>query len=679
MMKVKDGSTKIDTFNDLLQSQINYYFNNTFFDGDSEGLFQAISDSYDSYEKDSKALKYANERQAHLEVSQQIAHIGSWELILEDTEHINNNTLIWSDETYRILGYDPQSIKPSALFFFKMMHPDDLPSLHEALIRGITEGIPYNLVVRIILNDGEEKIIQTRSVTTLDPVTGRPVKLSGTIQDITDRKKAEEQLNKANHELRTLFNNMQEAFFSIDITTMRQLQMSPACEDIYGYPRQAFIENPNLWHELILEEDKPLIEVIDRDLYAGKSSTYVYRVKDKNGKIKWLESRLTPTLKEGTLVRIDGTTADITKRKEAEIALRDSEYRFRCIIQHSFDAIYILNEKAEIIFSSDSIYRITGYKPEEVTGIPAIEFVHPDYKKDTLNTWNELLEKPGETRTLQYKRLKKNAGYIWCEGVFTNLMHEPAVKGMVINFRDITERISDIEALKATNEDLKKSNMELDRFVYSVSHDLRAPLSSMLGVLQLVQSEVTEPAVLSDLDLLEGSIKKLDSFILDILDYSKNSRLDQKREEIHFRDIVKDVLDHLKYMGAGTSNIDIKVSINEEFILYSDRGRINIILNNLISNAIRYSNPSSLLPFVHIDIKTTEQGARISVKDNGIGINKENHLKVFDIFYRVASNSLGSGLGLYIVKEAVSKLNGTVSLLSAAGEGSEFIIYIPNS
>jgi signal transduction histidine kinase len=236
-----------------------------------------------------------------------------------------------------------------------------------------------------------------------------------------------------------------------------------------------------------------------------------------------------------------------------------------------------------------------------------------------------------------------------------------------------------LDTLKATNEDLKKSNMELDRFVYSVSHDLRAPLSSMLGVLQLIQSDVKDPGVLSDLDLLEGSIKKLDGFILDILDYSKNSRLEIKKDVIVFDTIVADVLSHLKYMGAGNANIDIRVNINEEFILYSDKSRINIILNNLISNAIRYSNPAAAHPFVEINIHTSASGAIIAVKDNGVGINQNNQSKVFDIFYRVSGNSIGSGLGLYIVKETVTKLHGTIKLISSPGEGSEFIIYIPNS
>lgn len=648
--------------NRFLQQQIEQYLGDHIPENLSAFL-GVISDSYDRYEKERSLF----------EASQQVAHIGSWEL------DIINNHLTWSDETYRILGYAPQSFPATPEFFFNCLDPDDVEAMRLKVELAINSGIPFDTEHRIILPDGTKKIIQSRSEVLIDRTTSKPYRMFGTIKDITSRKKADEQLVNANNELRTLFENMQEAFFSVDMQTMKQLQMSPACEKVYGYPMEAFQQNPNLWFDLIIDEDKQAIEAVTTDLNAGRSSILIYRIRDKNGDIRWLESKLTPTLKDGILMRIDGATSDITKRKNAEIALRDSEYRFRCIIQHSSDAMFILNKKGEIIFSSDSLFRITGYTPEEVIGNKDIQFIHPDYKNIVKNAWYKLLKDTGKTKTINYKRLKKDGSYIWCEGVMTNLMHEPAVQGTIVNFRDITERMDYLDALRASNEDLKKSNMELDRFVYSVSHDLRAPLSSMLGVLQLIQSDVTDPSVLSDLDLLEGSIKKLDGFILDILDYSKNSRLDIKKDIIIFDTMVADVLSHLKYMGAGNANIDIKVNVNEGFIFYSDKSRIYIILNNLISNAIRYSNPAATHPFVEINIQTSASGATIAVKDNGIGISENNQSKIFDIFYRVSGNSIGSGLGLYIVKETVTKLHGNIKLVSSLGEGSEFIIHIPNS
>jgi signal transduction histidine kinase len=235
------------------------------------------------------------------------------------------------------------------------------------------------------------------------------------------------------------------------------------------------------------------------------------------------------------------------------------------------------------------------------------------------------------------------------------------------------------KALLQSNDELKKSNKELDSFVYSVSHDLRAPLSSMLGVVGLCEMAPLDPFMEKNVGLLKTSIKKLDGFIMDILDYSRNSRLEVESQEIHFSDLLSDISGNLKFMGGDDQRkVDIRTSIRNGVAFYSDKSRIGIILNNLISNSIRYQNPQATDPFVEVHVDVSESAVDIWVKDNGIGINKENQEKVFNMFYRVSSNSIGSGLGLYIVKEAVEKLNGRIELRSEPGNGCEFSIHLPN-
>jgi signal transduction histidine kinase len=235
------------------------------------------------------------------------------------------------------------------------------------------------------------------------------------------------------------------------------------------------------------------------------------------------------------------------------------------------------------------------------------------------------------------------------------------------------------KALLQSNEDLKKSNKELDSFVYIVSHDLRAPLSSMLGVVGLCEMNTSEPLMQKNIALLKTSIKKLDGFIIDILDYSRNSRLEVDRQEIHFSDLLTDISNNLKFMGIDDQKkVEIRTTIRNGVAFYSDKSRLNIILNNLISNAIRYQNPEAPDPFVEINVHVSESTAKIRVKDNGIGIDEKNQAKVFNMFYRVSNKSIGSGLGLYIVKEAVEKLQGVLELRSEIGKGTEFVIDLPN-
>jgi signal transduction histidine kinase len=235
------------------------------------------------------------------------------------------------------------------------------------------------------------------------------------------------------------------------------------------------------------------------------------------------------------------------------------------------------------------------------------------------------------------------------------------------------------KALLQSNQELKKSNKELDSFVYSVSHDLRAPLSSMLGVIGICEMGTLDPFMTKNVSLLKSSIKKLDGFIMDILDYSRNSRQEVDREEIHFSDLLTDISNNLKFMGSDEQRkVDIKTNIRNGIAFYSDKTRINIILNNLISNSIRYQNPQIPDPLVEINVEVSEYAANILVKDNGIGIDRDNQEKVFNMFYRISSKSIGSGLGLYIVKEAIEKLNGSIELRSEIGKGTEFIIHLPN-
>jgi signal transduction histidine kinase len=238
---------------------------------------------------------------------------------------------------------------------------------------------------------------------------------------------------------------------------------------------------------------------------------------------------------------------------------------------------------------------------------------------------------------------------------------------------DLTFRKREIE-----NQELKTANYELDRFVYSTSHDLRAPLNSMMGLIEVAADESSEKETRQYLEMLKKSAKKLDGFICDILDYSRNSRMEVNKEQINFRELLNEIIENLKFMGDSNSNVDFMVDITDDGPVYADKNRLITILNNLISNAIRYQNTKIQNRFVHIKIEVFETKTKIMIQDNGIGIPKEFQSKIFDMFYRVSNESVGSGLGLYIVKEAVNKLNGTIEVQSEVGEGTTFSIFIPN-
>jgi len=226
---------------------------------------------------------------------------------------------------------------------------------------------------------------------------------------------------------------------------------------------------------------------------------------------------------------------------------------------------------------------------------------------------------------------------------------------------------------KSTNKQLRKTNQELDSFVYSVSHDLRAPISSVLGLLNLAKSEKDQQMLQRYLEMMSKSVTQQDLFIKDILNLSRNSRLELNQTEINFDEMISDIFEQLRYINH--QEVDKSINIEQQAPFFSDESRLKVVFNNLISNAIRYHNGNK--PKVEVDIQVKPKYAYISVKDNGIGIAKEHLNNVFKMFYRATDTNHGSGLGLYIVKETIEKLSGSVKIKSEQRQGTEVLLKIP--
>jgi PAS domain S-box-containing protein len=247
----------------------------------------------------------------------------------------------------------------------------------------------------------------------------------------------------------------------------------------------------------------------------------------------------------------------------------------------------------------------------------------------------------------------------------------------LVNIIDDTKRKEAEEALELQNIQLKKTNSELDSFVYSASHELRAPLASVLGLINLILTEENKPSLVASLNMMEKSVKRLDDFIKDIIEYSRNIHLKVNVENINFTNLIESSIESFWYL-ENMSKIEVKISIDDKIDFASDNKRISILLNNFISNAIKYHDVSKKEPSIWITIKTSKKEAIIEIKDNGLGMAEEQLDKIFDMFYRISSQIMGSGIGLFIVKEVLGKLNGTIEVKSILGEGSIFTLKIPN-
>lgn len=243
-----------------------------------------------------------------------------------------------------------------------------------------------------------------------------------------------------------------------------------------------------------------------------------------------------------------------------------------------------------------------------------------------------------------------------------------------------SQRLEAELALRNQNEELTKINQELDSFVYSVSHDLRAPLRSLLGLLNIsIKDERPRDTVYDTyFRMMENSVKKLDDTLKDILEYSRNARNELTLERIDLDELIQSCISKLEYI-QGFNQVRIEINrVGMETPFLSDRYRLSVVISNLLSNAIKYRDPEKSESRLKIDINVTESMVILIFQDNGIGIDETLLSKIFNMFFRGTERSDGAGLGLYIIKETVQKLRGTIDVTSTLGIGSKFVISIPN-
>jgi two-component system response regulator PhcR len=223
--------------------------------------------------------------------------------------------------------------------------------------------------------------------------------------------------------------------------------------------------------------------------------------------------------------------------------------------------------------------------------------------------------------------------------------------------------------------ELEKTNDELNRFIYSISHELRAPLVSVIGIVNLVKMENFYHSSGEYWSLIESCSNKLDYYIQKTLQYYKNNKTQAEETEIEFKLLVTELIDLYAYANKDTQ---FTVNVNQILPFVGDLFRIEVILGNLISNAIKYQKVNEINKKVGISIDVTHEFAEIIITDNGVGILNEHLEKIFTQFFK-SKNHHGSGLGLFIVKEALNKINGRIAVSSSIDHGTTFKITIPNA
>ncbi len=487
----------------------------------------------------------------------------------------------------------------------------------------------------------------------------------GIIQDITEQKNLEEIQLQSEQRYEDLVENIPLGIFILVDNKIHSVNECGA--KILGAAKPEALIGKNYFDFVHPDKKQKSMERADSILSGKKVPVIEQKLIRLDNRVIDVEASAIPFNYNGSPA-IQVILKDLTDQKITLNAIKKSESLFSQLFSVSPMAIVMLDKEGYVKEVNEGFEKMFGYGTRELAGKSLNQFIVPNELTTEGNDLNTLISSQRVVR-IETKRIHKNGNILSVIIYGLPITVDNEAIGIFGLYVDFTEQ-------KKIEEELKIRNIELDNFVYKVSHDLRAPLSSVRGLVNLAALPDNTDNLKDYLTIIGSKVEQLDHFITDVLSHSKNLKLDIKIEPIDLRQLIDQTFTELSYL-KGADEIIRSVKI-EGVKFYSDRWRLGEILRNLISNAIKYRNFTRTDSEIIIDINIKPESATISFKDNGIGISQENLEKIFNMFYRASEQSDGSGLGLYIVKNAIDKLNGTIEVTSKEFEFTNFTIHLPN-
>lgn len=482
--------------------------------------------------------------------------------------------------------------------------------------------------------------------------------------DVTRRRRADAELHFQTH----LLSQIQKAIVGLD-NDARINYWNTGSEKLFGWQASEIMGKPVTdayqykWTNA--EDESYVLETIRQTGACTVEMEFVLR----DGKIIPVElnSQITYDAR-GTQTGWLAIIRDISERKKAEEERQRYAQRQVSILESITDAMLALDHAQCITYFNRRAEEVLGVTREEVLQKNIWEL----YPTAVNTAFHEAYLKVIRTRTAAHVEDYFPALDMWLE------VHSyPSAEGGSVYFRNISERKHTEATLKNALAELQKRNHELDNYVYKVSHDLRAPLLSILGLINLMKIEQIPGATHQYVQLIESRIHKADHFIQSVLNHSRILHATIEISPLDFRQLVAEVFDELRFMPH-SEQIDLHVQVIGEEILYSDSFCLSIVLKNLLANTIKYLNPYAEGSFLRINLQVNTQEAILTVADNGMGINAAYLPSIFNMFFRGTDKSDGSGLGLYIVKQTLERIGGSIRVESELGKGTTFIITLKN-
>lgn len=406
----------------------------------------------------------------------------------------------------------------------------------------------------------------------------------------------------------------------------------------------------------------------------------------KDGSFFWGQLYVSAVLHEDEPVKfVSGVINDITEKKQAEELLLTTQARQEAMIANITDVIAILDLQGINLYKSPNVERIFGWKPGELIGKSCSENIHPDHLEDARRFFEYILESANRSGVLEVRYKTKSGEYKWIEVSAVNCIDSPEIAGILVNYRDISERKKTL-ALEQEVAVAHKSVEFKQKFLANMSHEIRTPLTGVLGMADILAQTHLDNTQRDYLNTLIQSGDNLKEIINLILDYSKieAGKLKIKASDFLIHDLLAEASKY--FTSVCFKPIEWQMSIDEKVprAIRADKSRLNQVIRNLISNAVKFTDAGSvklsLFPVSNdlSEVRDRKEPVtiRVEVKDTGKGIPFPLQERLFEPFFQVENeysrNVDGTGLGLPICKELVDMLGGEMGFESTPGKGSTF-------
>jgi PAS domain S-box-containing protein len=348
---------------------------------------------------------------------------------------------------------------------------------------------------------------------------------------------------------------------------------------------------------------------------------------------------------------------------------------YRSFIDTTFEMVFRTNRDGKILFANRLFTKLFGFANYKVAKESNVKDLFDD-REDFLKLILKLdEEKRVSSVMIHFKRIDGEK----IIGLLNGSVTLDSKGNNVLNWAmlDVTAQANAERILKESNDELAKVNHQMEKFLYSTSHDLRSPLTSIFGLVNLIRMENPPPLMVDYTGKIEKSALKLDKIIKDIMSFSKSTYQRSSSEKIDFETLVWKSINHFQ-ADPSFRKINFEVKYEGSFPFFGDTERIEIILENVFRNCVHFYDANKSRPFVKVNINSKKENAFFEIIDNGVGIGQQHMDQIFNMFYKASHLSKGAGLGLFIVKETLEKIKGNINIESEIGFGTVARINIPN-